>query len=163
MEKIIYCIMFLWYKIPSIKLRNPFIIKTNDTRSLEWFKERYEHGFDETELWSLSNILNEKINKVLGNSTDINTGNIAPSDFKSFLDHKQSHEIFLWFNMRLTKYIEWNCPFFFYDHEYNALPSEKQIDIANKVKDTVKLHIDKQPLSDEQSHFLLNTIFSFGW
>lgn len=160
MESIILFIMSLWYKLPKVKFINPIKLSKCDSRALEWFKERRQYGFDETELWNLSGNLSSKIEKLLGLQPE---SIIDLNNFIKWINSKESKNHIIWFIMRLNKYIEWNCPLFFIDECYLTLELEEQKEIALKVKTILENISNERLVSDKDIEFLHKHIFGFGW
>lgn len=161
MESIVYFIMYLWYKLPSIKFVNPIKISKKDNRSFQWFTERYENGFDECELWDLSAVLHHKISKEI----DLKEPFIITKDkFSKWITNPKSIPTITWLLMRINKYIEWNCPTFYTNEtNYVLLSEDIQKEYQVKIQTILNKIIKQNIISEEEVVFMYNHIFGFGW
>lgn len=163
-------ILKLWFKIPHIKFRNPFIFQKRDKRELEWFKERRKYGFDERTLWGLNSVINDKVMAWHGYSFYDN----RPDDH--FCDIEEFKQWFIgcqkkdlkWVYDRIDRYVNWNCPTFFIkpggftdkgsiyidDKESKLILQECLILINNRINN------ENKPGDPE---YLFKYIFTLGW
>ena len=160
-------ILKLYYKIPSVKFRNPILFRKKDSRSLEWFHQRRKFGFDETALWNLSADFGQLI---LNDLNDVESQVVSKEQFIDWCMKETSYKLLLWFYKRILVYQEYNCPTFFMVAENIRnktgqlyLPKEEQKQIVQNLINTLSKRIKENIIDKNDAIALEPVIFHFGW
>ena len=166
MKKLINNIVRLWFKIPRYKLKIKLQKVHVDKRSYEWYLDRKEHGFDERVLWNLSAYLDDRIRKTLELPAS-EMENVDIHQFKLWMRSSKSKEDLIWFADRVTKYVDWECPYTIYISKGKGghfVEGEEKKKLLQKYKALIRgaAYIGHQVLNDEEINFLYERN-RFGW
>ncbi len=142
----------LWYKIPRFKLVIKLQRKDIDNRAFDWYLSRQKYGFDERIMWDLSSYNDDRIRKTL-NIPPSEHDHVGLEQFSSWIKNPLYEEDVKWFYDRVCKYIEWECPYSFYEkkHLYDSTEIKK---ILTQYKSILEAASKDMIISDDEIKFL---------
>ncbi len=170
----IFTIIKLFYALPVLRINMEFskwsfkfharIVK-RDSRSFEWFLERRKYGFDERELWGLSQYFLEKLSKIV-NSDDPET--ISLREVVSIANNRNIDFVNLikWFIDRVNLYNKWECPLSIYEkrgHIYYLYTNEEAANLSSTFENVLAKYINSEPLTKEEKRICLKMFNRYGW
>lgn len=175
--KVIDWVVEQYYKIPKLKIRFSYFIEKRDDRSFEWYLQRKELGFDETDLWDLSNRIILEANRIYGVSRELDTFerpkyNVSyVTIFRDMLNgnHERPLAIAKFCLPRIETYIEWDCPFTVWKripigHDPDAcLGLEDLKPEIDRSISAVRKYIETQEIDREGIDTFLLYLKHYGW
>lgn len=152
-----------WLELPRFKIT--FNVKKYyyDKRAFEWYLERELYGFDERELWSLGINFDDRVRsryELPQNESDF----LTPEQYGILFKKPEFIDDALWLYNRIKFYVEYKCPFSYYDSKKREfLNEDEQKKVFDKLLIILKHRSKGGNVLDAEVNLVRKYLGSFGW
>lgn len=171
--KLFYTIPVLRIDCECTKLSFKFharIVK-RDSRSFEWYTERRKYGFDERELWGLSQYAFEKLRLLVKDVVDLKYESLHSDNLFRVIRilHKREPDFVnfaKWLHIRIKIYNQWECPLSVYEKfgkGHRLYSNVETLEFSKTFENSLLKYINREPLTKEEKFISLKMFRHYGW
>jgi hypothetical protein len=152
-----------WLELPRFKIKFSTKKYYYDKRAFEWYLERELYGFDERELWALGIHFDDRVRKKYGFPQN-ESAFLTPEQYGVLFKKPEFTEDALWLYKRVKFYVEYECPFSYYDSKKSKFMDESERKIVlDKLLLILKHRSEGGNILEAEANLVRKYLGSFGW